>query len=154
MAQLGNLYVVTTDKDTHFTGAIAQNAVARENIPMPQAIAAGLRSRSRLKSITLLSDQNLDWEIWLFSRSTTPLPTDVDANPFIGRWRFDIGDGVQISAAGPYYYYIDGLDVPYEDADEKGELHLGLVPRTAGGKSAGAAGEVSIRCVLEPSLGW
>lgn len=154
MAQLGNLVVVSSDKDLHFTGAIAQDAEERENITLPEAIAAGRHCRSRLSSITLITDQNLNWELFLWGRNTFGDPSDFDLNSFIGRWRFDIADGVQIAGAGPFYYYEDNLIIPYEDLDMLGQLHVSLVNRTATAKNVGATGEVVVKFGLEPTTGW
>lgn len=154
MAQGGNLIPILTDKDLHFTGALATDAEERENIVLPAAISAGLHCRSRLRAIALISDQNLNWEIFLWGRDTFGDPADFDLNSFIGRWRFDQGDGVQIAGAGPFYYYVDGLDVPYEDLDNSGELHISLVNRHATAKNAGATGEIVLKLVFDPTLGW
>ncbi|MFH1107740.1 MAG: hypothetical protein V1790_00875, partial [Planctomycetota bacterium] len=63
--QAGNVVHVRTDKDTHFTGALVTNAGELENIVLPGAIGAGGHSRARVRAISILSDQALDWEVML-----------------------------------------------------------------------------------------
>lgn len=146
---------VRSDKDEHFTGAIVQHAEERENITMP----AALGGRLRLVCITLISDQQLAWELdFWFSKtfSGAAVGADLDLDTFAGKWAFAAADGTQIGGAGPYYYHISGLDIPYRDNDhpqttaqaKKAEvasnpkLHVCLVNRSAAAKTAGAAGEI------------
>ena len=153
MAQSGYLVKVRSDKDTHFTGAIAQNAQESEDILLPGTLAS--YARARLRSINIISDQNLSWEVWLFAKDTFIADVaDLDLLFPRGRWRFDSGDGAQIAATGPYYYYIDGLDLPYQDEDMTQELHVMLVNRSATGKNAGATGEIVIEFQFELTTGW
>lgn len=152
MAQLGRVFFVTTDKDTDFTGALAQNAAATANLAVPQLPSD---AQCRLKNIAIISDQQLAWEIWLWATTSFNTGiTDLDALYPFGRWSFDSSSGVQIAGTGPYYYYIDGLDVPYMDSAKLSQLHVMLVNRSAASKSAGAAGEIVVKFCLEPTLGW
>jgi len=145
-------YTVRSDKDTHFTGAIAQNASEAEDIALPGALAGiNGNARSHLRSITILSDQNLAWEVMLFS-SDTQEDTDADVDTMVGWWQFSTAGAVQLAGAGLFRYYIDGLAVPYVDDDNSGELHVKLVNRSATGKNAGATGEVIIELALEPMV--
>ena len=152
MSQLGNLITVQSDKDLHFTGAIAQNAEERENIVLPQALGSAnfRRARSRLKALRIISVENLAWEINLYGKDSFGSELDIDLMGFIARWAFQAADGLQIAGAGPYLYYIDGLDIPYEDADATGELHVSLVNRSAAGKSAAAAGNIVVAFIFDP----
>ena len=143
-----HIHKIRSDKDTHFAGAIAQNASEEENLALPKGITGfGDHCKARLKTITLQSDENLNWEIMLFS-SDTFANTDLDLDTFIGYWNFGTG-AVRIAGAGQFYYYIAGLDVPYQDDDASGELHVALVNRSAATKTAGAAGEVVIEFGFE-----
>lgn len=152
MSQLGNLITVQSDKDDHFTGTIAQDAEERENFVLPQALGSAnfKRSRSRLKSLHIASVQNLAWEIDFYGRDSFGTEADLDKMSFIARWGFQAADGLRIGGTGPYLYYIDGLDIPYEDADETGELHVSLVNRSVTAKLAGATGEVVVAFVFDP----
>jgi hypothetical protein len=143
-------YAVRTDKDTHFTGAIAQNAKEDENISLPVALE-GMNGNARglIRTIMLQSDQNLAWELAFWSGDGFD-STDVDLDTFISRWTFAVADGIRYGGAGQYYYYIEGLALPYVDDDNSGELHLSLVNRSATGKNAGGTGEVAVELSIQP----
>lgn len=152
---MGYQYEVKSLKGTHFTGQILQNAGESENLTMPGALA-GINgdSKGQLKSIAIISDENLNWEVMLFRKDTFGT-SDLDTDSFIGRWSFVATDAVRVAGAGSYYYYIDGLDVMYTDADNSGELHVILLNRSAAAKTAGAAGEVVVKFRLAPPVfGW
>ena len=74
----------------------------------------------------------------------------MDLDAFQSRWTFVTADGIRYAGTGQYYYYIDGLDIPYLDEDNSGELHLSLVNRSAGAKSAGSGGEVVVSITMQP----
>lgn len=145
-------FTVRSDKDTHFTGTIAQNANENENIVVPGCLA-GIRGnvRSYLRSITILSDQNLAWEIMMFSADSFD-DADADVDTMIGWWQFSTAGAVQIAAAGLFRYYIDGLAVPVLDDDNTSEIHIMLLNRSATGKNSGATGEIVVELVLEPMV--
>lgn len=148
-------FTVTSVSTTHFTGALATNAAETEDIALPGALAGvNGNARGEIRSITIISQQNLAWELE-FWRSATHGAT-IDADKFIGRWTFAAVDGVQEAGAGNFRYYIDGLDIPYDDADGTGKLHISLVNRDAVAKLAqGAGGDVVVRTRIEPPVfGW
>jgi hypothetical protein len=152
MAQLGRVFFVTTDKDTDFTGALATNAAATANLAVPQLPDS---AQCRLKNIGIISDQALSWEVWLWAtNSFNDNASDLDAVYPFGRWQFDASNGIQIAGTGPYYYYIDGLDVPYQDSQKLSQLHVMLINRSATSKNAGATGEIVVKFCLEPTLGF
>lgn len=161
--QQGSIIRVRTDKDDQFTAALAQNVALTENLVAPGDLGAGGHCRSRLHSISILSDQNLAWEIALYSTDSFNTSADMDQVSFLGRWGFQAGDGTQIAGTGPYFYYIDGLDIPYRDADftshikpgglSQGQIHLMLVNRSATGKNAGATGEIVVQLGFEITEG-
>ena len=144
-------YTVRTDKDTHFTGAIAQNASEEENVVLPGALA-GIRGNARgyIRSITVVSDQQLAWELGFFSADSFE-DADADVDTHIAAWPFQAADGIQIAATGLYRYYVDGLAIPYLDDDGTFELHVALINRSATGKNAGATGEVAVEFEIEPT---
>jgi hypothetical protein len=147
-------YKVVTDKDTHFTGAIAQNASEEENVALPAALA-GVNGDARgiIRAFTVLSDQNLDWQL-IFCSKDIFTDTDLDIDSTMLTYRFTAStDALQIGGTGPYYYFKDGLELPYVDEDKTGELHISLVNRSATGKNAGATGEVVVKIYIEPTDG-
>lgn len=154
MALAGQIHLIRSDKDVHFTGAIAQNAGEAESILFTGDIAP---QRYRIRSLNIISEENLAWEVVFFARSTfngAPQIADIDLYTFLGYFSFGAGDAIRIAATGPYLYYIDGLDIAYEDQDESQTLHLMLVNRSAAAKTAGAAGEVVVQTGVELELGW
>lgn len=169
--QAGNLEYVATDPSSQLRAAIAQNAAAYLDLALPQSISAGRTCRSILRNISIQSVENVGWEIWLFRRKRTAAEVITNVQ-FQGFWTFSAGSALRIAGAGLYYYYLDGLYVPYEVTDEitipqpgpstatvpdnNGErknLHFALVAREAG-KSADDAGAVRVQFGLEPTLGW
>lgn len=161
MSQAGNRELVASSSENDFRAAIAQDAAAYLDLLLPESIAAGRTCRSLVKSMSVISEENCGWEIWLFNRKTTAAEPAVLGSTFIGRWTFVQGDAVRISGAGLYYYYIDGLDIPYETLDRAADgkpndtlrkfLHMALIPRQLA-KALNTM--VKVRFDLEPTLGW
>ena len=163
MAQAGNVELVKTNAATQFRDAVAQNAASYLDLLLPETIAAGRTCRSRLKGISIVSTENTGWEVWLFSRKRTGAEVVTDSR-FLGYWTFTAASAKRIAAAGLYYYYIDGLDIPYEaddaladgqpdDADQRRRLHIALIARESA-KAAGDAGALQVTFVLESTLGF
>lgn len=146
-------YEFKTDPTAQFTAALAQNngidldLLMSGNATPPQPTAlAGVNgdTRGNLKSLTIISVQNLAWELIAWE-SATHGTVAAGTVQFIGRWTFVASDGVQIGGAGDFYYYIDGLDEPLVDADKTAKLHFTLVNRSAVSKLANAAGAIQVR---------
>ncbi len=137
------LQVVCQSKSgTDYTGAIAQNAGANANLQLPEVAYRG-GSIFWITGFSILSVQALDWELWAFSRNT--FQTTIDADSFRGYWAFTGSHAEQIAATGLYYYYVDGLYIPYADQDGNGQLHLSLVNRNVTSKIAGASGAIVVK---------
>lgn len=154
---------IRSDKDTHFTGALATNALETESFG-DLRVHAG-----EIVSVNLQSDQNLDWDIFFFG-TTDFNNADLDSSIFLGRVRFAAADGVQIAGSGQFFYdtciasayafrpffYVDKtwLDLDDEDKLDRAtnpiQLHVGLVNRSATSKNAGATGEVVINVEYHP----
>lgn len=167
MAQAGNLYVLSTSSTADFQGVLATDAAATLRMALP----AALGGRSRWRGLTIMSAQNLDWEVFLFKTSNayTPNAGAIDSIHLAGKYRFFASDAVQIAGTGPYYYYIDGMDIPYHDLDSANAqqqpnpnvaplgnppyINIVLVNRNAVSKSAGAAGYVQLRLAMEATNG-
>jgi len=155
---------VRTISTTHFTGAIAAaGAAATAHLTVasgavPEGLAAGRTVRSRLKSIRILSVQLLPWEVQLFHKATGIGGAVIDSETFIGTWAFTgsgtPGDGSRATGDTFYCFYVDGLDVPYEDLDGTGQIHVRLINRHAAtAKIAGASGAIVIEFGFELSTG-
>lgn len=161
--QAGVLYPLVTTDGVHFTGALAQNASLQEDLDLPAAVGAGGSGRCRIRSAIFWSSQNLDWEFQVYSKYNAT-SADPNQDSFCGRWAWIAGDGSQIGGAGLWRYYIDGLDILYQDEDFEGsglppnppgmaKIHLLLVNRNATAKFAYGFGNVRLRLNLEPVFG-
>lgn len=156
--QAGNIVRVRTDKDVDFIAGAAQNVMLTTNLSN-NPVGAGGTARCRIRSIALVADQQLAWELAFFGDSNFMTgQADLDAVRYLGRFSFQAADGTQIAATGPYLYYIDGLDIAYQDFEagtvpaRVGQIHLGLVNRSATAKNAGATGEIVVELGIEPTL--
>ncbi len=141
-------YEWKTDPTANFRAAIAQNAKTDLSLTLPPTLqGVNGNARSVLRSLTIASIQNLDWELWLWESATHAVLTGgvtAAGTNVVGRWTFAAGDGIQ-DVTGDYIYYIDGLDIPYFDADNSGKLHMSLVNRSAASKSANDAGAIQVK---------
>ena len=139
---------LSSDKDTHFSGALATNAGEDENL-------TGLKNDAILiTGITVVSDQNLDWDVQFYSTDGFD-DTDLDLDTFLGAFKFVAADGDQVAATGPYKYSTSSssnrfIGIDYVDVDATKELHVKLVNRNATSKNAGATGEVVLTFTYLP----
>jgi len=139
-----------------FAATLAQNAGLFARIPIPESVGAGRNARSIIRSIQVVSADNLDWEFWFWAtkRGQSGQP---DTDIFLGRHSFVAANGLQIAATGLYYYSVNALDIAYFDDDAHNDpgpgsfLNVTLVNRSAGAKTANAWFQVSFG--LEPTLG-
>ena len=143
------LQEVATSETVQFTGALAQNAISAVDLALPPSVqGSDYRGAVIVRSITIVSVQNLAWEVQ-FRRLTTNVSTDPNTDVYLGRWSFVATDAVQNAGAGDYLYYIDGLAIPVRDDGYGGVLHLVLVNRSAAAKNAGATGYITIRVQVQ-----
>ena len=165
MAQAGNIYLISSVSTVDFIAAAATNVPLTWRTQLPAALGA----RTRFRSLTIQSTQNLDWEVFAFKTnngSSIPPGGTIDNIQLAGKYRFFAADGVQAAGAtGPYSYYIDGLDWGYQDLDSVNSqlqpvasapkidllpfLNLVIVNRSVTAKIAGALGLLQIRCGIE-----
>lgn len=152
---------VTSKSTVNFTEALAQNAASAMNaLTLPAKTAWWF-----IRAITIVSVENLAWELWLF-KSATSFTANVDSDGFIGAWAFSAiaAQGVGYPVAGNllYRYYVDGNMLPYFDADQmvytngtlapgvtpqgpaNAKLHVKLVNRSAAAKTAGVGGAINV----------
>lgn len=149
--QVGKITTATTVAASQFRAALAQNA--GENLSLDvNALGVGIRVDSIIRSIQIASAEDLQWELWFYGKNTYNAPTDPDLNTRLGWYWFGV-NGRQLAAAGLYHFYVDGLYIPYRDLDQTGKIHMTLINRSAGAKSAGAAGALRVQLGLEMALG-
>ncbi len=135
-----------TDPDVDFAGAIVQNAAEHADIP-------GLtRDIGAVESVTLVAQENLDYEVVFWSKDTRE-GAGPGTDSFIDYVPLAASLGKRIAGAGPFRYALTGLAIPYRDDDATRELHVSLVVRSAAGKSAAPAGAVRLRVGFRPSGG-
>jgi len=131
---------VVSDKDLHFTGAIAQNAYEDANI-------TGLVvDRARITNIAIKSRENLKYYLLFWAKDTFG-DADVDVDTYVGHVELPLPlAGLKITQAATDIYYMNAsdADLEYEDLDGTKELHVSLMNLSAAAKTAGAAGAVSI----------
>lgn len=133
------IYWLTSDKDTHFTGAIAQNAKEDENLTGLQA------NKIVVTDVLIEADENLQFYLLFWSKDTFE-DTDLDTDVLLGFVDLDVpANGFRIGGANQYYLNVTDLDLHYEDEDATNEFHVSLLCRSAAGKTAGAAGEVKVK---------
>ena len=133
-----------TDKDTHFTTLIAQNAIEEENI-------TGLLSNEiSITGVSIVSDQQLKFRLWFFETDKFQ-EANFDDDEFVDFVDLDlVTDGAQIAGAGAWYFAATCLCIDYEDLDGTKELHIALQNLSATSKNAGATGEVKLKCSYIP----
>lgn len=146
------IYYLDSDKDTHFTGVLAQNAIENESIDFPDLMGGVGVTDIIIEGISIQSDQNLEWDIILWSDDSYNT-TDLDTADMVDYFNFPAASGKQIAGANQYYYPLPAnyISIPYRSKDSK--MHVGLINRSATAKNAGATGEVKVRFMIEPVLG-
>ena len=161
--QAGQLFPLSTTDGVQFTEALIQNAVEQEDLALPGAVGGGGVGRCRIRSAVFWSSQNLDWEFQVYG-SVQTVSGDPNLDTYRGRWSWVAADAVRNGGAGLYKYYIDGLDICYEDEDYEGsglpplpagvaKIHLLLVNRSAAAKLVYPAGNARLRLMIEPTHG-
>lgn len=144
---MGIRYIINSDKDVHFTGAIAENDIEEENI------AGLLSNKITITNVAIQAKENRSFDVMLFGKDIFA-DTDLNVDTFQSVIHLDIPThGNQIGGANQYYLSnFCGLSVDYEDEDGTKELHIALRCRTAAGKTAGAVGEVKLTFIYIPRI--
>lgn len=74
--------IIKTDKDTHFTGAIVQNAHKTESIDLTGITDAKQDRALKIGAINIQSAQNLEWDVY-FWESNSFKQTDLDSDAYL-----------------------------------------------------------------------
>lgn len=142
------IYVLETDKDSHFTGSISQFNHETENI-------TGLSDeRVFIRGVNIQSDQPLKYRL-IFWRKDTFADVDLNVDSYVDDVILDMSDAdntFRINNTGQYYLNISNLDILYEDEDSSHELHCSLQNLSSTSKIAGASGEVQLDIKYAPRL--
>lgn len=136
-------YSKTTDKDTHFTGALTQGNKEDENI-------TGLfGNKITINSIAIMAKQRLDFYLYFWNQDDFS-NTDLDLDDFSGIIHCDlITHARRVGGANQYYLSLEDLGLDYEDEDLSKELHVSLYNASATAKIAGANGQVAVQIKYE-----
>ena len=141
---------IASDKDTHFTGALAQNAIESESINMPTPWQTAGVQKCVISELNFQSDQDLDWEV-IFWRNSDYDESDMDNSKVIDRITVAASTSEQIAGAGQFIYENPlAQSIEYVDEDNTSKIHVSLVNRDATGKNAGATGEVALTIGCTP----
>ena len=134
------------------------------------ALAAGTPStvgpnKCVINSVRLLAIQDLDWQVQFHSKSygsavgvAATQFSDVNGSHLVG-WSNHLATTTNIPAnwtdahtttatiygSTTYASYISGLNIPYEDRDGTGRLHVNLVNKSATAKNPGDTGLIHLR---------
>lgn len=146
--------IVVSDKDSHFTGGIAQNAMETESISFPSDWGVLGLNECIVESVSIQADQNLEWDVYIWEGSEFN-NADIDLDTFLDYFNFPTTSGKQIGATAQFYYasVANNVAIPYRDKDKTSKLHVGLVNRSATAKNAGATGEITIKFNVRPIRG-
>lgn len=157
------LFIIQSDKDVHFTGALVTGAIENETITLSPAGPALLPTQSMLIwGVALLAVQNLDWRV-VFWGTPNFGNADIDLDTYEGACRLHDNMAFQIGGAGTWYYDYHGtlvslgapdmttLPFPMPYTLQVGyALNIGLQNLSAAAKIAGAGGFVSLRFFCQP----
>ena len=137
---------IDTDKDAHFTTAIAQYAIEEENI-------TGLSdNKITITGIAFQAKEALKYRLWIYDTDGFA-DTDLDIDQFNEYIDIDLStSNGQIAGANQYYYALTAISIDYEDEDATKELHLALQNLSAASKTAGTDGELKMKITYKPRL--
>jgi hypothetical protein len=108
---------IRSDKDTHFTTAIAANGgIEEEDIIFPNRA-----KKCAVVHAAIQADEALNWELWLASRAMKSHP-DMDGDSIVGRIPLDLATNGKRYAAGAQYYYDTALAAPFPVIDDSAAI--------------------------------
>jgi len=137
---------LSSDKDTHFTEAIALNAIENENI------SGLLWNKITIREINIQAKEAMLFTVWFWGSSTLE-DTDLDVDSYREFVNLDVStSGKRIGLANQYYLSSSNLHILYEDSDGTFTLHCGLMVSAGAGKTAGVLGEIQIDIGYTPRL--
>ena len=143
-AERQTFYIVRSDKDLHFTGALAQYAKEDENL------TGLITNKIGINSISIQSDQRLKFKLLFWSKDIFD-DTDIDLDKYVGDVDLDLTVyGYQIDGSNQWYMSTTGILLDYIDEDETNELHVSLMNMGGTGKTAGSSGEVVLEFTYSP----
>lgn len=151
MAHKIGVTYIRSDKNDNFTGALTENSAEHEDLDFPSDWKKIQIQEVLIQGITIQSDQNLEWDIFIWSKDSKD-DTDLDEDTFTDFMNFPSTIGKQIAGTGQYYYSLSNLSIPYQDDGRQSKLHCSIVNRSSTAKLAGADGEVVVEFAVSPVL--
>ena len=142
------LVYIESVSTTHFTGALATDAIEIESIAFPSSIKN--TNEILIEGILLKSVQNLDWNLFFFTNASVNSAT-IDLDTVLDFVYLPGSAARQIAGTG-LYYYTTGYSVRYKDLDNTKKLHIGLVNRSVTSKNAGVTGGAVVLLTASPIL--
>ena len=145
------LELLSSDKDLHFTDAIALNAIEYEDID------GLITSKINIRGIYLQGKEAMLYTLWLW-KDSGHANADLNLDSNKDMINLDLStSGKQIAGAGQYYLPLTGLTASYEDTESPNaagrySLHCGLMVSSGAGKSAGVLGEIQFDISYSPRL--
>lgn len=139
--------IISTDKDTHFTGTINYLDHEKENI-------TGLTvNKYMIRGVNIQSIQPLKFRLVFWGKDTFD-NTDLDVDSYIDDVELDMSQdpAFRINNANQYRLNVGDLNILYEDYDVTNELHISLQNLSATAKNAGATGYVQLDIKMTPRL--
>lgn len=134
---------LSSDKDAHFTEAIALNAIEYEDI-------VGLTTNKiTIKGVNIQAQEAMFYTLWLW-KDSGHANVDIDVDSFREFVNIDVAtSGKRIAVANQWYLQSTGLNILYEDdndptAEGLYTLHCGLMVSAGAGKAAGANIQIDI----------
>jgi hypothetical protein len=143
--------IIESDVTVNFTGALAQDAKADEDINMPTDYKTCTINKLEIREIAIQSKQNLEWDLILWSK-TSKDNVALNTDTYITKINFPVGSGKQIAGANQWYYEQYNLKIDYNDSNNLSQIHCSLVNRSVTSKNAGVTGQVKIRFVAVPGI--
>lgn len=144
---------IESDKDDHFSTTLAQNAIDYEDLAFPTDFSTTQMQKLLIHQISVMSDQALNWDITLWSDDGRADTSDIDSDAHIITISFLASDATQVAGANQYYYKYEPVQpIFYEDKDNSGELHVGLINRSVTAKDAIATSGFRVKFRVEPVL--
>lgn len=136
-------WTIRSDKDANYTTQLLPSGLDIEsfsNLPGNDNVQP---VSVEINRVTVLSDQNLNWDVMLFRNNTSQPNADADLDAMVHWVSFTDGDAVQVTdTADVYRYSLSELNLKY--TPDNRVFHVGLVNRSAASKNPGASGEVVI----------
>jgi len=165
VAQISESHFSFESATTDFTDAIVPSASDFADLTVGGASqsanegASGGPIKSFITTIEAIAAQDLDWRVEFHKRTLSKTVNTATYFPpnLIGYVNL-LGTTDNLPASWPggrfavataygtmFAWFVDGLSIPYEDADGLGQLHVNLLNQSATAKSTGTAGYLYLR---------